>query len=371
MDTHPHPTPTPFQTKGELAALLASKLPLNSHELPDGIFRTDLLPSPETIEYLPPKTNPHNLVNPQALIQAEFPPDYDYSDPNNFDEVSLSQIHQSYIPLSYADGYPIQPNGFPVWERLSFEPPECYRAFEDYLEQGNHSARQIHTLIKTSDSKSDPVSTRSGPPSEQLTSTKHEMFEWANLYFWRLRSRAYDLFQVAFERHLRAKRAVQFQDDSYITSVRLANIAETYLTSPACGAEMNPKIALDALRLSQQMGRDALGLSKTRNSGGGKGGGSDSSEITIDIKTQLQRLGVQEDDIDPKTIAELEKRGISLTPSQKRLLRNNTAGLSGTVIDAESGEIDDINSNAHIEKQILDELLQNEELDKTAQDIVL
>ena len=282
----------------------------------------------------------------------------------------------------------------PFWERLTFEPPRCFEAFKLYLQQGNDSARQIHLLNSNPDhpnanrhsshshSHSHPdvgedvkedvgedvkedVKERVGEDVKSV-GTREELFEWANLYYWRLRSRAFDLFQAAFERHLRSKRAIQFQDDSYLTSLRLANVAEAYLNSPAFAAEMSPKVALEALRLSQQMGRDALGLSKTGRAGGGNSNGSNNDGITIDIRTELRRLGVPQDAIDPKVLKELEKRGL-LSAEQKKLLRNNTAGISGTIIDAETGEVEASNNT----DQILEEFLKNELLASTAQDIVL
>lgn len=378
------PSPSvPFRTKGDLTALLTSKLTLNEHELTDGIFRTDLLPTPDSITYIAPPfasnpqlSDPDSRSHSRSVLRSDadvaidaFVDTIDKTDPNNFDSVSLDLIYQAYEPLSYAEGYPTQANGLPFWERLPFEPPEAYIAFQRYLEQGNESARQIHILADTPAPAPHGIPEENGIPEEKEKENPDlkelsKLMEWANLYYWRLRCRAFDLFQVAFQRHLKVKRAIQFNDDSYITSLRLANIAETYLTSAAFAGELNPKIALETLRLSQQMGRDALGLTKTGNNGKNSGG---PTEVTIDIKTELRRLGVDPNDanalenLDPKILKALEKRGISIDT------------LSGNIIDIdpETGEVQGKAANSNDTTDILQKFLESEELAKVAQDLIL
>lgn len=205
--------------KIDLIKNLTEACPLSALGLPDGLYRPDLLALPEITE--------------GSVISKELPPPCD------------TQV--AWISFDFVDGYPtLPPNTHPIWDKLDFEPLDSYNAFMHYLEQGIDDVR---SLQNTQDAfKTLPLS------------------EFRIVYYYDLRCKAYDLYKLAYSKHIRAKRIMQSGDDYYVQSVQLANIAETYIQSAEFIDTLTPKIALEALRLSHQLAQSSLGIDKKAES---------------------------------------------------------------------------------------------------------
>ncbi len=308
---------TNLQTKGDLVQQLANRLPLNELGLPDGIYRPDLLPDPTDANSNSNGNTNGNGGHDRSLASVESEQTKGELVPVGNTEISTRALTVAYPQLDYIDGYPSPANsGCPIWRRLDFEPPHAYDAFATYLEQGKDSTRSIELIIENT-------------PHYDAA----DINEFSKLYYWRLRCRAFDIYEIAHRRHLRAKRIAQSDDDFYVQGTKMANIAEMYINSPEFFETLTPKVALETLRLAQQITQGALGNTpqqqKSRN-------GEPDEGISVDISAELRRVA-----------------GHNVAANK------NTPAAAGSTDRYDGGS------------GILDELLINEDTAAAAQEVVL
>lgn len=151
--------------RGQLFAALNQGLQLNQYNLPDYIYRADLIPLNYS-DY--PQAQKINILNAAAL------------------------------QLTFAHGYPAFNESTPFWEQLPSEPMEAFNAFLIYLELPEKSAHE------------NPV--RMLPMIAELTKIPlEELTAYAHIYYWHYRSRAYDLFIIACHRKQRELRLMSIE----------------------------------------------------------------------------------------------------------------------------------------------------------------
>ncbi len=247
---------------------LTSEIPLNDFGLPTGVYRTDLLPFHD---YKP--TNGTNGVKvtlvegngadlmPGAPASKEVPAPIEYRTAG-FPTKALST---AFVPLQYDEGFPAFMDGSPFWGRLEFEPTDAFQAFQRYLQM--NLGRPA-----SNDDDEDHGSAASGTRSvTQLATTLHpdssllkmaSLYQgYYHLYYWGLRSHAYDLFRVAQHRQQQELRAIETQDEHYVQSRRIRHRLTQYMDNEEEFWDMmTPKVALEMHKHLTQLERISAGI---------------------------------------------------------------------------------------------------------------
>ncbi len=178
-------------------------LPINRYSLPEGLYRTDL-----------------------------------FAGVLDFDAMSEDELQDAYMPIEYAEGFPTSSEGCPIWEQLPFEPDDSYDLFQRYLEQGNIGVRQAQKLDSS------------------------EVHNYYVMYYWDVRSRAYDMFQEVCLRRRRALKQLEVEDDHFEIAACIIEKIKVYLNDD--DGEflelLTPKAAGDILRMATQLQRVSIGL---------------------------------------------------------------------------------------------------------------
>jgi hypothetical protein len=191
-------------------------------------------------------------------------------------------LHAAFVPLQYDEGFPAFDSGASFWNRLDFEPTDAYMVFERYLhmtfgrmanpdEENDVGAvasgtRSINTLV----SQLNP-----GIDDSKLLAVIAKFKEYYHLYYWGLRAKSYDLFRVTQHHQQQELRAIETQDDHYITSRKLrARLAQYMDDDEDFWDMMTPKVAIDLLKTTTQLERISAGVPatgpQTKETEGGK-----------------------------------------------------------------------------------------------------
>ncbi len=309
LDGNPPPSGarvTPYVTnlppRAELVRRLTGHLTLNSFGLPEGIYRPDLLPDLSYETLIPNGWMPSQYPLADVTSQVSAAPKFDIegeivgialdqdSNDNQDDHdqaanlptsgesptsngspgskgelVSASEqneheklLRTAFLPLSYVEGFPAQPDGRPFWHKFDFELQDAHEAFQAYLAQGNAGARQLFLLPETLEASG----------MNGTTPNTAELQEFFHLYYWDFRARAFDLFRVAEARKIRENRAFSTENGQYLLASRLQDMIETYMlpdpNDPNSESDflelMTPKAAIDLLKLVTQLQRINVGL---------------------------------------------------------------------------------------------------------------
>src|SRR5256885_1255922 len=226
---------TQLSYRADLLRKVAARIPLTSEHLPVGFYRVDLLPM---------------------------------SKPNSAEEEML-QVRNAYSDLSFEYGYPTLPDGRPFWHKLDFEPSFCYGAFQIYLENSSTSGanssgpREVSELSENAELLQLATQIKGRQESEKVSPSElfAELTEYYHLYFWRARSKAYDIYKEAAYRHAKLKRQMSTEDVHYNLAVNLLQqLKEKVLEAPDFFEEMSPKTAIDLLGKLVAIQRVSAGL---------------------------------------------------------------------------------------------------------------
>ena len=215
-------------TIGQMVAGASQSIPLNEFGFPCGFFDTSRLPD----EYRAPGSR---------VPFATWP----------LDE-RIRAFRGAFVPLAYDEGFPAQPTGAPFWYRLPAETPEEFELFERYLGFAEQGSRGLFMLCPPNGEE---------PTIEQI----QELFR---LHDWRVRTKAFDLFEQA--RNLRAKelraQALEREHTKKADQVftRLWNILEG-TDAPEFWELIakQPKNVVELLKTVMQWSRMSAGLSAT------------------------------------------------------------------------------------------------------------
>lgn len=264
----------------EAIRALTGELPLNDFGMPIGIYRTDLLP----FHNYQPNSNgrKHDLLiiddplgpsekqegapvrengaEPEAEAEAE---------PHVFRTAGFptKDLAIAFMPLQYDEGYPSFDNGMPFWQRLDYEPTDAYEAFHRYLQMSLGRA-------SSSDDVEDEYDGVAASGTRSISHMAAEMFPDGDLlkmidvfkgyyhhFYWGMRANAYDLCRVAQYRKQQEHRAIETQDEHYITSRKLRHRLMQYFDSTDDFWDlMTPKVGLDMLKTVTQLERISAGI---------------------------------------------------------------------------------------------------------------
>lgn len=151
--------------RGQLFQYLNTSLPINQYQLPDFVYRADLIP----------------------LNFSEYPP-----------EQRVQIMDAASMEITFGHGYPALNEATPFWEKLPSEPEDAFNAFMVYLELPDKS------------SHNNPV--RMLPMIAELTNIPLEdIVAYSHMYYWHHRGRAYDLFIIACHRKQREQRLMSIE----------------------------------------------------------------------------------------------------------------------------------------------------------------
>lgn len=285
---------------------LLKELPMNDFGLPIGIYRVDmlpfhdykpthtstnvalLLPSPSEVE-TPGSPNSRANGSPSETESTEVipalpldaapqgdSPQSPQTQPTEYRVAGFRKegLQSAFVPLQYDEGYPAFESGRAFWDQLDSEPPDVYRAFTAYLQMslGRPSDPGDH---EDPDDEGDPGKAADGSRSiSTLVSMIHPRLNDAELlptieaykrayhiYYWGLRTRAYDLFRVAQHRSRQELRAIETQDEHYIESRRIRHRLAQYMNDDEEFWDlMTPKVAIDLLKLTTGLERISAGI---------------------------------------------------------------------------------------------------------------
>lgn len=189
--------PEELVSKANLLEQLTGTIPTNEYNLPDFVYRADLL------DHVWIATILNNIKNPPTPTASEFQATTtSISSAAQARSAGTTDIQAhldaSIVRLIYHEGFPTMPNGIPFWMQLDFEPKVAYDAFLEYLELGAN--RALHKL--------------------QL-SPLDEVREHYHMFYWSYRVRAFDLYRLANATKVRLQRALEVDDNHYTTAGRL------------------------------------------------------------------------------------------------------------------------------------------------------
>ncbi len=255
------------QTQVEALRALTEQIPLNDFGLPLGIYRTDFLPfneyDPTAINgsaeiglngepATPETTKPTNSHDKQIAVRriAGFP---------------ASSLENAFVWLQYDEGFPAFEGGIPFWARLDFEPPKAHAVFQKYLQM--HLGRKANEDDEEDFGES-ASGTRSIAQLATLTASdvdilvlQQEYRMYSHLYYWNMRANAYDLFRVTQHKKQQELRAIETQDEHYVTSKRLMNKLLNYMEDDEdFWGMMTPKTGIDMLKTLTQLERVSAGM---------------------------------------------------------------------------------------------------------------
>lgn len=301
---------------------LARELPLNDFGLPTGIYRADLLPmheydpnyqvfgsvgedaalSTETMQDVAPESYASSVMSQAVtddsvsqLLDIEAPGDSSPADPflllsgqgdglpdvyrpTQNSEVPVTtngvpyriagfpakSLASAFVPLHYDEGFPAFDSGQAFWQRLSYEPPDAYLAFERYLQLsfgGEANDTNAAAASGTRALSSLVLLMQPQLSDEQLLSLTNKYQEYYHVYYWGLRARAYDLFRVTQYRQQQEIRALETQDDHYIQSRKLRSRLTEYMDSEEDFWDlMTPKVAIDMFKQLTTLERISAGV---------------------------------------------------------------------------------------------------------------
>lgn len=109
------------------------------------------------------------------------------------------------------------------------------------------------------------------------------LIQWYHKFYWRERTRAYDLYRAAAAKHIKARRALSVEEDHYTLSSRLMTKLRNYLESPGFWEQISAKEAISLLKELTAMQRKATGLDDSRGVGRGAGPGKYGDEMDFEL----------------------------------------------------------------------------------------
>lgn len=211
----------------------SARTPHTGEGLPIGFYRADLVS--------PPEQSSAGLSREKRQVQE------------------VQNLQAAYVELSYDNGYPTLPTNEPFWHKLDYEPGLSFATFQMYLEATEEGARELTILADNAELQSVWAQARQTPTPDRRQILA-ELQESSILYYWRARSRAYDLFQEAAYRHKRIRRAMSAEDAHYRLAAAILEGIKPNLESPDFFKNLKPRDLLDALKAAVNIQRVSVGL---------------------------------------------------------------------------------------------------------------
>lgn len=247
-----------IQTRSQLLQALTNNIPMNDLGMPKIIYRADL------------------------LDQNTFK--VDQQDKYRDMEDALAN---STILLTYDEGYPALPDGNPLWSKFQFESQLAYDALLKYLDMAG--ARKLSLL---------------GQVSVEATR------DWFHTYFWALRAKAYDSFNVAHAERLREQRILSTSDKSFLQAQRLIDkLTEMENEVDWESLKGDPEKWVGVLEKLIKIQRTAIGLSAHGN------GQSEQESKVQSLEVIMRRIATRDGVVKDDKLQSLDTSNILLNPT--------------------------------------------------------
>lgn len=222
--------PSRLNTRRDLLEQLNASLPLNDSDMPDFVYRPDLLDVEAFRKLADPDVSPETVAELQSMLDAAT------------------------VQLKFHEGFPSLPNGTPFWSQLDYEPTEAHQAFLEYQRQGG--VRSLEEL------------------GHDIRISMSDLLDWFHMYFWNFRVTAFDMFKVIRHQRLKLLRALNMEDNHFQVAEQLmGQLSDHFRTEEFSKglAGLDPDKAVAMLEKVTKLQRISVGL-------GEKGGFSDEIE---------------------------------------------------------------------------------------------
>lgn len=198
-----------LHSKSNLIEQLTRTIPRNEYDLPEFVYRADMLDHIWVQEQLvkmraptstrsDPSEDHQNTTTPTILSPAQAP--------ESKAQGIQAHLDAAIMRLEYLEGFPISSNGLPFWNQLEFEATVDYEKFIAYLELGPE--RAMHKLIAW--------------PLDEVKASFH-------IYYWDIRVRSFDLYRIAHATKIRLHRMLDTEDSHYKKAEKLLNKVDLVL----------------------------------------------------------------------------------------------------------------------------------------------
>jgi hypothetical protein len=204
-------------TKSQVMEQLNGLLPLNFFNLPEYVYRPDMVD--------------HELMNSSlAALQAD--PGLDVTGQ------VLDMLKAAVVEVDYSEGYP-RIGLTPIWKTLPWEPPEAYVAFQHYIAMVG--VRRLDGI--------------DGYAPEVLAEYFHQ-------YMWAFRIKAYDMYVIANHSRQRIQRSLDVDDHDFRFTDKLIKQIERHIDTKGEEylTEVPMKDAIAMLEKLTKIRRNAVGL---------------------------------------------------------------------------------------------------------------
>lgn len=185
-----------LHSKAQLLEQLARTIPRNEYDLPEFVYRADMLDHTWVQEQLVKLRGVRTPEAGSSTAATSILSPAQGAGPNAGD--IQAHLDNAIVRLEYLEGFPVTPNGVPLWNQLDWEPQSDYEMFIQYLELG--AERAIHKLI-----------------AWDITDVKAAF----HINYWNERVRSFDLYRIANATKLRLHRMLDTEDSHYKTAEKL------------------------------------------------------------------------------------------------------------------------------------------------------
>lgn len=293
---------------------ISAAIPTNDLGLPTFIYRPDIIP---------PDLDDYTAEQRTAILQAAS------------------------VPIVYDEGLPTLEDGTSFWTKFPWEPFDSYEMFQRFVDMPTLEAEvSSPTTSKRDNSASNsaniqiavrdlrvlaelyPAST--GTRSSALTPAEYleKLREYAILYCWNVRVKAYDLYIAAAYRKWREQKTYAVEQSHYRMSEQLLAKANAELLNrfndPDEIKEIKAKDLLDVFKSMVQIQRVSLGMSATGDRSGEDGAPPKNASLELTLRTIAKSAGeeakaLQNDD----SIQSILNDPDALVKAQELIIRMN------------------------------------------------
>lgn len=206
----------------DLLVQLIRNIPVNEFGLPAHIYRVDMLDFQYVLDLY------------QSCIS--FPPAEGRVDGTQ--ELN-TYLDSAAVLIDYSAGYPVLPNNEPFWKQLTYEPAEAYQAFLTYVQQDG--IREVGRMTAY-----DPT----------------VLAEYAVLYYWSARSRAFDMYRIVHHQRVKLQRTLSIEDSHFRKAENLLSKLDAYFETMELDEDtITPEKAVTMMEKLVKIQRMSVGLS--------------------------------------------------------------------------------------------------------------
>ena len=286
---------------------LSGKLQLNDIGLPQGFWQTD-------------------LTLASGCAEDELPPE------------------TVWVELDYVEGFPtIAATAMPFWERIPGEPLNAYSLFREYLdfEDGERSFREVALRINA---KAGALEGSRGAITPRKLQTHFD------LYYWRFRTRAYDLFRDAALQRQKTIAGNRVESEHLRVATSLFEKCSEYFDDEGKFEQLGAKGVMEMMKLTHTIQRLSTGLSMSgpKQSSDGPSVHANSGGDLRQIINAIGRKSVNQDDLKGRDSSLALLEAALADPETADLVQRLSLKIEGTAVQG-SGNPDGQLSFAQIQ----------------------